>query len=262
MILNLFLGIALLLSCTSSAENQSNTATNISNTLELDTTLTNISISDLNCWVERGQFFVVGICNNESDYWLNIWLQMAPTDANGKPIKVNGAESAIFPTFSDAVPPRGRTSFFFEWPLAAFPSMPDSCVVTGAGAVALSPGPILVVVEQSGVKMLVPATPEDTVSNLEKAWTLNFVVENPLDVEAAHPRVELLLYGTDKRLWMATVLDPENEDQKEVFKAEKEGPMAPKEKRRFAAQVVYDNLPQSLVEKKIGRVEFLPFNAR
>lgn len=261
LILTLVLGITLFLSCTSGVENPNNVTTPTP-AMKLDTTLTNISISELNCWVERGQFFVVGICNNLSDDWLNVWLNMAPLDAKGKPITVNGAETATFPTFSDAVPPRGRTSFFYEWPLTSFPSLPDSCIVTGAGSIAMSPGAILVATEQSGVKMLVPATPGDTAATVEKAWQLSVTVENPLDIEAAHPRLELLLFGTDKRLWFASVLNPEDPNQKEILKAEAEGPMAPKSKRRFGTQVFYDNLPQALIEKRIGRVEYQPFNAR
>jgi len=261
LILNLVLSVAVFFSCTSGAENQNN-ANAQTPVVELDTTLTNISITDLNCWVERGQFFVVGVCNNLSEDWMNVWLKMAPLDAKGKPIKVNGASTATFPTFSDAVPPRGRTSFFYEWPLTSFPAMPDSCIVTGAGAIAMSPGAILIATEQNGVKVLVPATPGDTAATVERAWRLNVAVDNPLDIEAAHPRLELLLFGTDKRLWFATVLNPEDPNQKEIVKANEEGPMAPKSKRRFGAQVFYDNMPQELIEKKIGRVEFLPFNAR
>jgi len=261
LILTLVLGITLFLSCTSSVENQTS-AIPPGPTVQLDTSLTSVDITDLNCWVERGQFFVAGVCDNLSGNWLKIWLQMQPMDAKGKLITVNGAPSVVFPTFSDAVPPRGRTSFFVEWPLSAFPVMPDSCIVTGAGAVTLSPGPILVSTEQGGVKMLVPAAPGDTMSTVERAWQVHVMVENPLDVQAAHPRVELLVYGTDKRLWFASVLNPEDPNQKEVVNAEREGPMAPKEKRRFGARVFYDNMPQALQEKKIGRVEFQPFDAR
>lgn len=263
LILTLILGITLFLSCTNSVENKTNSAALPPGLAEqLNTTLTNLTFTDLNCWVEREHFFVIGVCNNFTGEWSRIWLRMTPTDDEGNPITVNGAPNAVFPTLSDAVPPHGRTSFFFEWPLSAFPTTPDSFLVAGAGAVVMPPGAILITTEQSGVKVLVPATAGDTIATVEKAWRVSTVVENPLDLEAAHPRIELLLYGTDQRLWFSSVLNPEDTLQVKTLKAERDGPMAPKEKRRFGSVVFYDNLPQALKEKKIGQVKFLPFNAR
>ncbi len=222
----------------------------------------NVSISDLNYWVESDRFFVVGICDNLSNDWQKIWLRMAPTDPAGKPITVNDASDAVFPTFSDAAPPRGRTSFMVEWPLSAFSGTPDSCTVTGGGAAAMTPGPILICIEKSGVKMLVGEMMGDSLVMVEKAWQVNVLVENPLDVQALHPRAELLLYGTDQRLWFVGVLNPEDPQQQQSVKAEREGPMAPQEKRRIGANVFYNSLPQALKDKRIGRVEFHAFEAR
>jgi hypothetical protein len=222
---------------------------------------TAVNISNLNYWVEADRFFVVGICDNLSNDWQKILLRMAPMK-NGKPITVNDAVDAVFPTFSDAVPPRGRTSFMAEWPLGAFSDTPDSCTVTGGGAIPMSPGPILIATEQSGVKMLVGEKVGDSLVMVEKAWQVNVLVENPLDVQALHPRVELLVYGTDQRLWFAGVLNPEDPQQKQVVNAEHEGTMAPQEKRRIGANVYYNSLPQALKDKKIGRIEFHPFEAR
>ena len=221
-----------------------------------------VSITAMNCWVEQERFFVVGICDNLSNDWQKIWLRMTLMDKAGKPLTVNDAADAVFPTLSDAVPPRGRTSFFAEWPLDALSGTPDSCTVTGAGAVLMPPGPIIVATEQSGVKMLVGEKVGDSLVMVEKAWQVSVVVENPLDMQALHPRVELLVYGTDQLLWYATVLNPEDPQLKSVINAEREGPMAPQEKRRIGAYVYYDKLPQALKDKKIGRVEFQPFEAR
>ncbi|HRI61290.1 MAG TPA: hypothetical protein PK228_16230, partial [Saprospiraceae bacterium] len=82
------------------------------------------------------------------------------------------------------------------------------------------------------------------------------------DMPAAHPKVEMLLYGKDNRLWFATVLDPEDEQQKQNVSAERGGSMEPKEKRRIGANVFYDGLPKALKEQKIGHVEFMAFEAR
>jgi len=221
----------------------------------------NVSISDMNCWVEKGQFFVTGICDNAADEWQKIWLRMSPLDQAGNPLNVDGAPDAVFATFSDAVPPRGRISFFAEWPLTSFSGTPDSCIVTGAGSTLVPPGPILVISENNGVKMLVPDTIDGKVVSVERAWQVSTVVENPLDMRADHPRAELLIYDTDNRLWFITVLNPEDPGQKKMVSAEKEGPMVPYEKRRIGAVIYYDNLPQALKDKKIGRVEFQAFNA-
>ncbi len=168
----------------------------------------------------------------------------------------------MFATFSDAVPPRGRTSFFASWPLSAFSGTPANCIVKGAAALPITAGPILVASEISGVRILVPQKPGDTV-NVEKAWQVNVIVENPLDMPAAHPKVEMLLYGSkDKKLWFAMVLDPDNEEQKRYVDAERGGSMEPKERRRIGASVYYDGLPVALKEQLIGRVEFQPFEAR
>jgi len=261
LILTLISGFTLFLACKNTAQNQAQTVTTGGATLPPGTITAIVEISKMNCWVEQGQFLVTGICDNRQGEWQKIWLQMAPLDAEGRPLKVNGDSISVFPTFSDAVPPLGRTSFFISWPLSAFSGTPASCTVKGAAALPLSSGPILVISEQSGVKVLMPEKPGDTVS-VEKAWQVYAVVENPLDVQAYHPRVEMLIYGTDQKLWFATVLNPEDPQQKKYVSTDKEGPMEPKEKRTIGAVVYYDNLPQVLKDQKIGRIEYQAFEAR
>lgn len=262
LILSLLSGITLFIACTNTTENQINIAKTAYNPdLPPGTISAIVTISNLNYWIEQDQFFVIGICDNGSDEWQKIWLSMTPLDADGRQLKVFGDSSSMFPTFSDAVPPRGRTSFFASWPLSEFSGTPDSCLIKGAAALPLTSGPILIATEQSGVKIMVPANPGDSVL-VEKAWQVNTMVENPLDMPAAHPKVELLLYGTDKKLWFITVLDPEDPEQKKYVNAERGGSMEPKERRRIGASVIYDNLPNALKESKIGRVEFQAFESR
>ena len=220
-----------------------------------------VSISDLNCWTEQGQFFVVGICDNRAGAWQRIWLRMAPADSTGRPISCNGQPSAVIPTFSRAVPPLGRSSFFAGWPLSAFSGLPGSCRIEGAGAVAVPSGAILVGTEQSGVRMLAP-DPSDATKTIEKGWQTSVVVQNPLQLPAQHPCVELLIYGKDQRLWLSQVIDPADPALRGIINSEGEGPLGPQERRRISANIFYPNLPKRLQEVLIGRVEFLPFDRR
>lgn len=248
------------LSCTNGAGNQPKISP--ASDMPAEAGAAQVNITELNCWVEQGHFFIAGICDNLSPEWQKIWLKMTPMDSEGKPLKVNGEAASVFRPFSDAVAPRGRTSFFAGWPLDQFSGTPDSCVISGAGAVVVNAGPILVVTEQSGVKMLLHEQVGDSLVGTEKAWQLSILVENPLELQAAHPRIEMLVYGTDKRLWYVSVLNPEDPAQQQYLKPEREGPMAPREKRRFAAFLSYENLPQALKEKKIWRIDYQAFNAQ
>ncbi|MCW5920849.1 MAG: hypothetical protein KIS77_00750 [Saprospiraceae bacterium] len=263
LISSLFLGLTLFFSCTNGAEKQINTlSAGPLSVPPADTISAQVSIVDLNCWVEQERFFVAGICDNLSSDWQKIWLKMSPLDAAGNPLTINGEASASLATFSEAVPPRGRTSFFAEWSLKTFSGTPDSCIISGNGAQVLAAGPILVTGEYSGVRALYPEQVGDSVISVEKAWHANLVIENPLNLVANHPRVAMLLYGTDNRLWFVTVLNPEDSLQRAYVSAERQGPMQPQEKRRLGAIITYDNLPSALKENKIGRVDFQPFESR
>lgn len=221
----------------------------------------NVSIRDLNCWVEQGQFFVTGVCINESANWQKIWLKAEPLDNKAKILKINGFPSAVIETFSTAVPPKGRTAFFAGWPLSDFQGTPDSCRVNGAGAITVPAGPILLVEQISGVKMLAPKQADQDATE-EVAWQINAVLNNPMPLIAAHPRLELLLYGTDKRLWFSTLLNPEDLQTKQMLSLEREGPLQPGEQRRVGVYAFYERMPKALREMKIGRVEMLAFEAR
>lgn len=220
-----------------------------------------VKITDLNCWIEQGQCFITGICSNESSSWQKIWLKAEPLDHAGKSLKIKGFASVVFPTFSSAVPPKGRTSFFTGWPLTDFSGTPDSCLVTGAGAIAVAAGPILLVEQISGVKMLAPKK-EGEAATEEVAWQINAILNNPMPLPAAHPRLELLLYCTDNRLWLSTLLNPEDPQTKQLLSLEKEGPMQPGEQRKLGVYAFYERMPQALKDRKIGRVELLAFEER
>ena len=221
----------------------------------------NVRIQDLNCWEEQGQFFVTGICINESASWQKIWLKAEPMDKEGKPVKIKSFASVVLPTFSSAVPPSGRTAFFAGWPMGDFKGLPDSCRISGAGAIAVVAGPILLVEQISGVKMLAPQQ-AGQVATEEIAWQINAVLNNPMPVTAAHPRVELLLFGADKRLWLSTLLNPEDPQTKQLLSMEKDGPMQPGEQRRVGVYAFYAGMPTALKAVKIGRVEMLAFEER
>lgn len=218
-----------------------------------------VQISHLNCWTENGRFYVTGICNSQSDQWQKIWLLMEALDSSGKTV----SEGVVFPVFSAAVPPRGRSAFFQGWPLADFSGTPDTCRVTGAGAVGQAAGPVLLVESLSGVRMLAPADPDGgAAASSELGWQISAQLSNPLERTAEHPRLELLLFGKDNRLWYAAVLNPEDNKLQEVLKMEGTGPLLPASKRRFGVSVDYSNLPEALKTQKIGRVEMLAYEDR
>jgi hypothetical protein len=222
-----------------------------------------ISITDLNFWTEQGRFFVTGLCNNESTDWQTIWLKMEPLDSAGNALTIGGQPFGTCRLMSDAVPPRGRSSFFAHWALPEIAGLPDSIRISNAGSVIQPAGPILIAGQQGGVKMMVPVKQGDSTVSVERAWQVNVTIENPLNMSADHPRAELLIFGTDKKLWMTTLLNPEDEEQRKLMLGiEKDGPMAAGEKRSIGCYVYYDNLPQRLKEIKIGQVGFQAFNAR
>jgi hypothetical protein len=224
--------------------------------------MADVSISDLNYWIEGDRFFVIGICHNESARWQNIWLAMIPLDKNGQTIGFSPESYNTFQVTANAVPPKGRSSFFAFWPLNAFDAPPAACRVSGAGTFQVPPRPILIATETGGIRVLDNKPSGDTLKQIESRWMSNTTIVNPMPVEAAAPRLELLIYGTDNKLWMSTLLDPEDPGLKPVFSMEKTGPMAPGEKRKASTYIYYDKVPARLQEIKIGRVEYLPFCAR
>lgn len=224
-------------------------------------TPTSLIVYKQNCWVEDGKFCIVGICSNPTPEWQKAWLEVVPVNAEGKPILISKHSSVIVPTFSDAVPPSGRTSFFATWPLTEFSGKPDSFNIKAMMSIHPAEGPILVTPMLSCMKMLVPTT-EGQPANQETAWQAFSSVSNPLQMVASHPRIEVLVYGSDNRLYLSTVLNTEDPAMKPIFNFEGEGPLKPGETRPFTLQVHYQGLPKALQEKKIGMIEAMPFEAR
>lgn len=220
-----------------------------------------ISVDDFNCWIENGNFYVAGICNNLDMYWNQVWLRVEPLDAEGKPIALKSGVDDVIRVLSDAVPPRGRSSFFAGWPVTAFNGVPDSARMISAGSMQTTAGPILIPEEISGVKMLFNKT-SDSVEVKENQWLTSFLLNNALNVRADKPRAEILLYGRDKKLYFSMVLNPDDPAMKQTINLEKGSPIEPGEKRRFSAYVFYQGLPQKLQDVWIGRVDFIPFNGR
>lgn len=222
-----------------------------------------VDITQLHSWVERGQFFVAGLCDSREMVWRRIWLKIQVQDSAGNPVMLKGQPTAIFRAHSDAVPPRGRTSFFVGWPLSDFSAVPDTCTVTGAGSIEVPKGPILIALEQSGVRVLPPKDPKDPDGpRVEKAFQTNVVLENPLNEPAYKPRLELILYGRDNKIWFVQVIKPEDPAFEKIVVADGKGPFPAQSKRRFGVFITYDNLPQYLKDLLIERAEVLPFEGR
>lgn len=222
-----------------------------------------VEITQLNCWQERGNFYVTGICNSRSDQWQKIWLRMEPMSRSGKTLYVDGTASAVFPVFSTAIPPRGRSAFFKGWPLSKFSEGPDTCRITSAGGLKMEAGPVLVAENISGLRVLTLTDPANPASEkIEHGWQVTAVISNPLEYTAVRPFVEMLVYGKDNRLWFATNIDTEDPRVQGMMKMESTGPMKPGNKRSFTTQVTYGNLPMQLNTKKIGKIEVLAFEHR
>jgi hypothetical protein len=220
-----------------------------------------ISVQHLNYWVEKGQFFVTGICVNESAAWQKIWLKAEILNKDGQLLQIQGNKGVIFQPFSSAIAPKAGSAFFVGWPLTEIAGSPNAARVSGAAASTVQAGPILLTEEISAVKMMMPAKESEPATE-ETAWQISAVLNNALPATALHPRLELLLFGTDNRLWLSTLLNPEDPALKQMVAMEKEGPMQGREKRQLGIMVYYERLPEELRVKKIGRVELLGFEER
>lgn len=260
----LILGGLLQPACKGKAENTNTPALPIDYSQQLTpppgTAPSNISVEDLHCWVEQGNFYVIGICNNLDNFWGRMWLKMTPLNAAGHPLALKPGVESTFPVFSSAVPPRGRSSFFAAWSVQSFEEIPDSCTISSAGTLGCNPGAILIAEQISGIKMFVRDSGE--ADSRENQWLATIKIHNPLEIFAARPQIELLLYGTDNRLWMSYILNPEDPAQMAILKVDQPGPIPPAEHRTFSSYIFYEGLPKKLQEIRIGRIDALPFDAR
>lgn len=233
-------------------------------TLPQGATEVNTSVSSLNAWAEKGRFIATGICGSASEKWLKLWVELQFSDENGNPVPFMGHASAIVPTFSDAIPPYGRSSFIGFWALAGFgKKVPKSCKVVSVRGVPQAEGPILVATNVSGLKMGINTGASGEQGIEELAWQMNGELQNPLDFTASKIKFEVLVYGTDEKLWYCTQVDLTTPEGQAVFNfIGKEGPLAPKESRPFQLRVFYEHLPQVLKDMKIGRIDLIPFEGR
>ncbi|MCC6412296.1 MAG: hypothetical protein IT270_11595 [Saprospiraceae bacterium] len=219
-----------------------------------------VSIRDLNFWVEGDNFYVVGVVDDRGSKWSRVWVKLQVSDKDGDVLKFEGNEAIMVPTFSDALPPGGRTSFFAGFPLKQFNGTPAKAQVAIAYSVPTEPGAILVVSQFSGVLIMTPKPGEST-STVERGWSLGGFVENPLpQFPCNNLRGELLVYGKDEKLYLSQIVISDGENP--TLLMEKPGPLLPGEKRRVGASVMYDHAPRILDSIKIGRVELQPFDAR
>jgi hypothetical protein len=213
-------------------------------------------ITDLSCWIEQGQFFATGICINQSPTWQKIWLEATPINIG---VQSAPCPQTRIPTFSDAVPPQGRSAFFAHWPLTSPTIAPDSLLITNALAQTQAPRAIMVVENLSGLRVMTPA--DGTRPASETAYQVSGILFNALPTAVTSVKIEILIFDSEGRLCFSSLLDPQNEQTKRLFQFEKAGPLQPNEKRAFGLQIYYDQLPQSLKQKKIGRVEILAFQS-
>ena len=217
------------------------------------------SVSDFNCWTELNMFIITGICNNESAKWQRIWLRAVINDKDGKVVPFKGHPDVVFRAFSDAIPPRGRSSFMIALPLSGFGGVPDTCQISGAGAITMNEGPVLIASDIGVVRLLQPNT------QIESGRKASVKISNPQPGRAVdNPKFEVLLYGQDNRLWMAQVVTPIDSTfiRNNHLVSDGEGPIPGAGSRTYGFDLVTQGLPAALQNGKLGRIDFLPFEAR
>lgn len=220
----------------------------------------NTNIHSIHVWVDKGNVCLAGVVSNLSAEWYRFWLEATPVDQSGRSLAFSGHSGVVVIPHSDAVPPSGRTSFFASWPVGNFSAIPNTFTIK-AWAVVQKPGPILAIPMTSAIQMSVP---QQTGQDLkpEVAWQMTGSLSNPLNMVAAHPRIEVLVYGMDQKLWFATVFNPEDMNMRKIFTWDREGALKPKEERTFNLQVYSIGMPDSLKEMGIKKIDLLPFDAR
>lgn len=215
-----------------------------------------ITFDHLNTWTEGNHFHVIGLANNMGVEWYQMWINLTILDASEQALSVNGAPSVVVPVMSDAVPPRGRSSFYAVIPLSAIKGTPAGCTPSSAGVLKSAPGPILIPSEYSGVRILMGS--DTTEEQKEIGWTMRVTLENPLSLTAKSPVIVPLVYGKDDKLWFTQRLDPT--DDPPVVAMEPLGPMVPLAKARFGFKLMYKDLPAPLEDIGIKHVEALAYD--
>jgi hypothetical protein len=218
-----------------------------------------ISVSDFNCWTELNMFIITGICNNESADWQRIWLRAVINDKDGKTLPFKGHPDVVFRAFSDAIPPRGRSAFMVALPLSSFGGVPDTCQISGAGAVDMSEGPVLVASDIGGARQLESGTQTET------GRKASVKISNPQPGRAVdNLKFEVLLYDQNNRLWMAQVVNPldSNFIRSNQLLSDGSGPIPGAGSRTYGFNLITQGLPAALQNGKLGRLDFIPFESR
>ncbi len=262
--LGIFLLSSLLLlltwQCAQSSTEGANTTTK-QESLEMPSTAkpTPAHLTDVNCWSENNQFMVAALLDSDDFFWKRFWVKIALLDASGKQLLIGADSFAIIPTHSSAVPPRGRTSFTWSFDKRKIAGEPDSIRLIDAMGQEVFAGPILIATKTSSVKVI-NGDPEDSTKTVEVAWRVNGTLENPLPGVVLEPCIDVLLYGTDERLYFTQGLQL-NQDTA-VVASDRYGQMLPGDKRNFGMAIGYESLPEALKNLKIGRVDFLGYEKR
>ncbi len=222
-----------------------------------------VTFRDTNFWIEGDSIFcVTGIVDNKRMNWQKIWLRVDMKDAAGAPVSIKGRDALILRAFSEAVPPFGASSFFYTIPLKRLSARPANCTFSGAASQNVAEGPILVGGMQSNVKAFSgPDTFANTDDRRESAWLITTDITNPLPLIANHPRLNVLVYGRDQKLWFSQVLNPEDTLTKMVV-MQPPAPIAGGTSASAFFQVNYGGLPNILNQTRIGRIDVMLFDAR
>ena len=210
----------------------------------------------MNCWSDETQFFATGIIDSEEFFWRRFWLELEVVDANGQPLTVKNEAITVVPAHSTGTAPRGRTAFFWAWKRSDINGIPDSVHLRTAKSIAVDAGPILLISNQGGVRMLVGG---DSLQQ-EKSWMVTGTVENPLPLISTDPHIDILLFGNDNKLWFAQPISMNRDTS--IIKTNLPGDIPPTGRRDFGMNIYYDALPKPLVESRIGRVEIMAFEGR
>lgn len=256
----LFIGSGIFQGACQDTASTASESTPVVDTMPANASFVAVSFRDLNFWTEKGFFCIASIVDNKLPEWQKIWVRIELLDSSGQALTINGKPDMVVRCFSDAIPPMGASSFFQAISLDHISGRPDSCRVTGAGAVHVGPGPILVSGEVGGVRMLVP-DPKDSTKTVEVTHQISAEIDNPLNYTVNHPRIVILLYAKDKKLYFAESINPEDTASTRL-RLEKPGPIRPQEKRRFYYPVNYPNLPGKLQETYIDHTDVQYFEAR
>lgn len=222
-----------------------------------------VAFRDTNYWIEGDSLFcITGLVDNKRMEWQKIWIRIDMKDESGNPVSIKGKDALVLRAFSDAIPPFGASSFFYGISLDQLSARPRECTFAGAASRNVAEGPILVGGMQSNVKAFSgPDTSSDVNARKESAWLITCDVNNPLPIPANDPRLNVLIYGRDQKLWFSQVLNPQDTVEKKVV-MQPPAPIAGGKTSSAFFQVRYEGLPKVLDNVRIGRIDVMMYEAR